>query len=361
MKVLVVTDIPSPYQVELFNEIKANDRCCLEVAYLRHLDPNRQWTSPEIRHTSIELNGSAEGMSRARESARDADLVVFNYYRNANAERLIAERSTLGTPWCFWGERPGFHQPAWAGRLLRKWKLAALHTSTAPIWGIGKFAVDGYKAEFGGARAYHNLPYFSDLERFSVSRREEKPERRFLFSGSLISRKGVDLLAVAFVRLAQELPHVRLKIVGEGELRQSLMRTLSPVSERVEFAGFREWQELPREYEGADILCVPSRYDGWGLVVPEGLASGLPVIATDRMGAALELVVSGHNGWLIRAGDQDALLNAMREAVILPATELSELSCRARESVRTHTLENGAARFVQYAHEAVAGWSRARA
>ncbi len=71
------------------------------------------------------------------------------------------------------------------------------------------------------------------------------------------------------------------------------------MSERVEFAGFKDWNELPGEYASADVLCVPSRYDGWGLVVPEGLASGLPVIATDRMGAALEFVETGRNGWLI--------------------------------------------------------------
>ena len=94
------------------------------------------------------------------------------------------------------------------------------------------------------------------------------------------------------------------RIVGDGELRESLAQTLRPVSERVEFVGFKDWHELPGEYARADVLCVPSRYDGWGLVVPEGLASGLPVIATDRMGAALEFVENGRNGWLIPAGDQ---------------------------------------------------------
>jgi glycosyltransferase involved in cell wall biosynthesis len=104
---------------------------------------------------------------------------------------------------------------------------------------------------------------------------------------------------------------------------------------------------LPGEYEAADVLCVPSRYDGWGLVVPEGLAAGLPVIATDRMGAALEFVRTGRNGWLIPAGDEEALLNAMREAAV------GELPNGARESVSEHTLENGAERFVRYAQATV--------
>ena len=358
MRVFVLTDSPSPYQVELFNEIEARGECALEVAYLRNRDPNRHWSSPAIRHASIELEGPRDAMSRAREAARHADLVVFNYYMHSRAERLLAERAALGTRWCFWGERPGFRQPAWAGRMLRKWKLSKLHSSQVPIWGIGKFAVDGYRKEFGSQRAYFNLPYFSDLQRFKSNGREPNPERVFLFSGSLIARKGVDLLARAFVRLAQEDPNVRLRIVGEGELRQPLTKTLRPAGDRVEFAGFKDWNELPGEYARADVLCAPSRYDGWGLVVPEGLASGLPVIATDRMGAALEFIETGRNGWLIPAADEEALFNAMREAAFL---SLDELSREARESVGLHTLQNGASRFITLAQEVVGGWSHAKA
>jgi glycosyltransferase involved in cell wall biosynthesis len=269
--------------------------------------------------------------------------VVFNYYRHANAEWLIDGRDG---PWCFWGERPGFHQHAWAGRLLRKWKLSKLHATPTPIWGIGKFAVDEYRKEFGSQRAYYNLPYFSDLERFRSPVREEKSERVFLFSGSLIARKGIDLLVAAFARLVREIPNVRLRIVGDGELRR--------VSERVTFVGFKDWHELPREYAAADVLCVPSRYDGWGLVVPEGLASGLPVIATDRMGAALEFVETGRNGWLIPAGDEEALLRVMKEAAVQPLRELRE---GALESVSGHTLGNGAARFFKCAQAAVENWN----
>jgi glycosyltransferase involved in cell wall biosynthesis len=349
VKVFVLTDCPSPYQVELFNEIESQGDCSLEVAYLRWRDPNRQWKSTDIRHQAIES-------TRAHESMHAADVVVFNYYRHPYAERLIGERAGLRAPWCFWGERPGFHQPAWAGRLLRKWKLSKLHASPAPIWGIGKFAVDEYRREFGVQRPYFNLPYFSDLKRFEGSERRERAERTFLFSGSLIHRKGVDLLAAAFVEIAREFSNVRLRVIGDGELRESVEQTLRPVRERVEFVGFTDWDQLPQAYASADVLCVPSRYDGWGLVVPEGLASGLPVIATDRMGAALEFVETARNGWLIAAGDQDALINAMREAARLSASELEQLGHHARESVSAHTLESGAARFVLCAREALAVW-----
>ena len=349
MKVFVLTDSPSPYQVELFNEIETQGKCELKVGYLRRRDPHRQWTAREIRHEAIDLD--SERMRRALQAAREADLVVFNYYFHSHATELIGERASRGGPWCFWGERPGFRQLEWAGRLFRRWKLARLHSSSVPIWGIGKFAVDEYRREFGPQRSYFNLPYFSDLERFEGARCAERSERVFLFCGSLIARKGVDLLARAFVQLASEVPNVRLKIAGEGELRSALTQMLRPVSDRVEFTGFRDWDELPELYTSADVLCVPSRYDGWGLVVPEGLASGLPTIATDRMGAALEFVRTGVNGWLIPAGDETAILEAMREAASLTETERAEHSRCARASVKEHTLKHGAERFVQFARE----------
>ncbi|HEX6650782.1 MAG TPA: hypothetical protein VF075_14625, partial [Pyrinomonadaceae bacterium] len=149
MRVLVLTDCPSPYQVELFNEIEAHGKCTLEVAYLRGRDPDRQWKTANVRHESVDLDGRQDALSRAREAARGADVVVFNYYRHEHAELLIKERAATGDPWCFWGERPGLRQPAWAGRLLRKWKLSKLHAAPIPIWGIGKFAVDEYRREFG--------------------------------------------------------------------------------------------------------------------------------------------------------------------------------------------------------------------
>ena len=83
VKVFVLTDSPSPYQVELFNEIEAQGNCELKVGYLRSRDPQRQWTSSEIRHESIE--SGREWNVAARESAARADLVVFNYYFHPHA------------------------------------------------------------------------------------------------------------------------------------------------------------------------------------------------------------------------------------------------------------------------------------
>ena len=358
MRVVTLTHSASPYQVEFFNAIAALG-VELEVAYLYRTDPARQWTTPLLSHRALCLDEQPGRFEEVQASVLGADLAVFNYYSERLAKVLLNARAVSGKAWCFWGERPGFRKPEWIGRLRRRCSLSWLHASQAPIWGIGKFAVERYQAEFGTSRKYTNLPYFSDLERFQSAgevRKREISERVFLFSGSLISRKGVDLLGRAFVRLARKFHNVRLQLIGEGEARGALMRTLQPVSDRVEFLGFKDWAELPNSYTGADILCVPSRYDGWGLVVPEGLAAGLPVIGTDRMGSAIEFIQTDRNGWLVPAGDEDALFTAMHKAASLPSGKLAELSCRARESISEHALKHGADRFICAARDAVINW-----
>jgi glycosyltransferase involved in cell wall biosynthesis len=359
VKIFLLTDIPSPYQVEVLNQIAQDKDLILHVGYLRRADPSRRWSSAHLSHEYVWLDDGPRQFDTARQFAREADLAIFNYYLHPHAEVLIQDRALTRRPWCFWGERPGLRKPEWVGRLFRSWKLRWLHSSEAPIWGIGKFAIERYQAEFGLSRKYFNLPYFSDLDRFANDRTGQCDKQSglvFLFSGSLINRKGIDLLARAFVRLLSEGYNAELQIIGEGELRRSLEKTLEPVLSSVKLLGFVEWKDLPSYYRACDVLCVPSRYDGWGLVVPEGLASGLPVIATDRMGAALEFIQSGKNGWLIPSNDEEAIFEAMREAVTLSSSSLALLRKQAEQSVSSHSLHHGATKFKQYSLETVANW-----
>jgi glycosyltransferase involved in cell wall biosynthesis len=357
--ILTVTHSASPYQVELFDKIAGNGEVDLTVVYLHRFDPTRDWDVRDLSHKALCLGEELDRHATVRSNVQRADLAVFNYYAEKPARDLLALRAASQKPWCFWGERLGFRKPEWLGQIARRFLLSCLHQTKAPIWGIGQFALERYRREFGNQRAYWNIPYFSNLDRFQtcagkLSRRNT--DRTILFSGSLIHRKGVDLLAQAFLRVARIVPGVRLAILGEGELRSTLMGVLSPVRERVEFLGFKDWDELPRYYGAADVLCVPSRYDGWGLVVPEGLASGLSVIGTDRTGAALEFVKTGINGWLIPANDEDALYVSLCQAATLPKERLSEISRAARASVTEHTLQAGAQRFIDAAHDAVSNW-----
>ena len=376
---LVITYIPSPYQVELFNAIASSGKFKLKVAYLKSLCDApiaQQWQQPDIQHKYLIVNECDRNFKLLEQELSQSDLVVFNYYNHHRLSQLMDRCLELNKPWCFWGERPGFKHPGILGWLYRRWKLASLHKSAAPIWGVGIWGVEQYRREFTMSRNYFDLPYFSDLKRFATDkRRSDKKKRVFLYSGALIKRKGVDLLAAAFSQLAQQFDqrsqqasssyggvicdNIELHFIGDGELRPSLAKQLDPIRERVKFHGFQPWDKLPHYYQQADILCVPSRYDGWGMVVPEGMAAGLPVIGTDSTGAAIELISDRSNGWLIDADSESALLEAMTQAAKLSPVELANYSQAASDRAANHSLAHGVQRFEQTAIETIGLFSAA--
>lgn len=352
-RVVVLTQLNSPYQVEFFNRVAASGGCHIEVIYLTDKDRNRQWVAPDIAHSHVILTETPSLRKNALDSIASADLVIFNYYTDIFAWRAIRSRARSGKPWVFWGERPGFFHLGAPGRWFRRVFLAPLHERKVPIWGVGGFGIEGYQAEFGLDRAYANVPYYSNLERFDCPARNRSDTRTVLYSGSFIQRKGADLLARAFVRAWKEHPCLRLALMGAGELEESMRKTLEPCGGAVEWIGFQPWDELPSRYARADFFCLPSRYDGWGLALVEALASGLPAIGTDSTGAAVELVKEGENGWLIPAGDEGALVEALGRAATLPPADLARMEARAREAAKLQSLDSGARNFMKSVRDAI--------
>jgi glycosyltransferase involved in cell wall biosynthesis len=361
--IVIITSIPAPYQVELFDGL-AEREPGLRVIYVWRQHPSRSWVNPLLRHQAMFLDEVGTNYNEFFHCVGKSELVVFADYSCSPVREAMRRREAVGKPWCFWGERPGFHGLGELGRFRRRLQLAPLHrNSHVPIWGIGKWAVDGYREEFGATRLYYNVSYFSDLQRFraaSAARCAQSGMIRILYSGALIKRKGVDLLARAFGRVAKVRENVTLSLIGAGPLNTMVQRMLRPLGSRVHFHGFVPWQDLPKFYAQADILCVPSRYDGWGMVVPEGLASGLPVISTTRVGAALDLIQPGKNGWIVPAGDEDALFRAMLEAVSMGSSKLRDMSEYAKQSAETHNLQAGTDRFLDAARATMAQCSASK-
>lgn len=354
--VCVVTFIPSPYQVELFDAIAAAGNLAIRVIYVAPSEPGRQWSARALSHDAETLGTTSVGSSRLQGWLKEANLVVFAWYRHPEVRRWMRARADSGRPWCFWGEAPGAKGGGLVGVAARRWMLRVLHGSKAPIWGIGGRAVDKYRREFGEGRKYFNIPYFSDLSRFLAIPRESKSQGRnktILFTGSLIKRKGVDLLVNAFADLSVKFPATRLRLVGAGPLGPQIQKQAGISEGRIVVEGFVDWDALPDAYEDADLLCAPSRYDGWGLIVPEGMAAGLPVISTDQTGAALDLIHEGQNGFICRAGSSESLRQAMEKWFLLSDEERSVLAGNARSTARGYSIDSGRARFERAALESL--------
>ncbi len=120
-----------------------------------------------------------------------------------------------------------------------------------------------------------------------------------LYVAKLIPKKAPLVLLEAFARV-RERHRCALLFVGEGELRPELEAAAGP---DVHLAGFLNQSELPEAYVAADVFCLPSvLHETWGLVVNEALNFGLPVVVSDKVGCAADLVRPGWNGFVVPAG-----------------------------------------------------------
>lgn len=133
-----------------------------------------------------------------------------------------------------------------------------------------------------------------------------------LFVGRLDERKGVKFLLKAMADVHREMASVHLYIAGAGKLRRSLERYVKhhDLDRSVTFLGFISDDDLVRWYNRAQVVVIPSVFEGFGLTAIEALACGTPVIAT-RTAGLQEIIRDGENGRLVRYGDVEGLADAV--------------------------------------------------
>jgi glycosyltransferase involved in cell wall biosynthesis len=338
-----VSVVPSPYQRDLFRALAARPELDLRVFYLEAASPDSPWPEQPLADYESVLPGFWFPLGKARchwnwrlPDWRDFSILVCNTLLTSVTGHWLMRRAWRHRPWTFWGETPG------RSSLLHDLISAPLHRARA-IAAIGSVAAREYHARFPEPASI-NIPYHCDLAPFLAQPRPAPPHRdpTFLFCGQMIARKGVDLLLEAFAQLDRG----RLLLVGrEAELPQLLAPLAPSVRERIEYAGFQPPQELPHFFAKADVFLLPSRHDGWGVVVNQALGAGLPILCSDRVGAGLDLVEPGVNGLRFPAGDANALAAAMQSCLDAPG-KLIAWGQASRARAAAWTPEAGAGKWI---------------
>lgn len=127
--------------------------------------------------------------------------------------------------------------------------------------------------------------------------------KKFLFVGRLVEVKNLKLL----IRVFNGLPQFTLSIIGFGEQENELK---AMAKENVKFLGAVDNKCLPDIYQSHDVFILPSKSEPWGLVVEEALNNGIPVLVSDRVGCAEE-IVNESNGLVFHYNEMDSLRNAV--------------------------------------------------
>jgi glycosyltransferase involved in cell wall biosynthesis len=201
---------------------------------------------------------------------------------------------------------------------------SAVSSETAKLLGISSDEADRLVVPMG-----------VDVETIRAAVGERAPELgRFLFVGRLVEKKGVDVL----LRALADVPDGRLVVVGDGPDRPALeaLADQLALAERVTFLGRQGRSRVAEELRLAHALVVPSRIardrdaDGTPVVMAEGMAAGVPVIAS-RLGGLAEHIASGENGLLVEPDDPRGLADGLRRVLARP----DEAASWAEAAVRT--------------------------
>jgi glycosyltransferase involved in cell wall biosynthesis len=369
IRLAVIVNMIAPYTKPLFERLGRREECELLVVSETPMERDRCW-NPEsdlpfdhvlLDSWTLDLSRLAVGSGfrtrfdtylyvpkRPLGPLHDfaPDVVVAGgggiWSSPANIAALAGRprRGWAFVPW--WGSFTRPH-PSWPRRIADPWVRYFMRMADACLVYGTRHARD--VAEMGVDPARTVLAPITALAPERPPRRDQirtSANTRFLFVGRLIERKGLDVLLRAFERVDGS----ELWIAGDGPLRDAVSRAAAQDA-RIRVLGHVEGQNLAGLYAQVDALVVPSLYEPWGLVVHEGLANGLPTIATDQVGAADDLIDDGANGYVVRAGSPEATSDAMRKVAAWTPERHERALSRSAETLARCSIERGVEGFLR--------------
>jgi glycosyltransferase involved in cell wall biosynthesis len=165
----------------------------------------------------------------------------------------------------------------------------------------------------------------------------------FLYAGKLEAKKNLHFLMSAFATAGIEKAH--LVIVGNGVLEPDLkgqrLNLKREMQKHIHFLDFQNQAKMPGIYQSCDVFILPSRGPGetWGLGVNEAMASGKPVLVSDKCGCAADLVRDGINGFIFKSNNIDELVSKMKQ-LNLAKNALSLMGDASRDIIKDWSFEN---------------------
>jgi glycosyltransferase involved in cell wall biosynthesis len=172
----------------------------------------------------------------------------------------------------------------------------------------------------------------------AVEPRFDKTVAEILYVGQFEERKGLAFLLDAFDRLRREGLPARLRLIGNGSMEEAIRRK-GACNDAIELVGHVAQHDLPAHLARARCLVLPSittslDREPWGLVCNEAMHAGIPVVASDAVGAAAGgLVRDGRNGFVVPEKSAEALAGALRR-LVADARVAEEMGASARTDVR---------------------------
>ena len=323
MKVLITTNVPSPYMVNFFQLLGLE--CDLTVIFEinNSTERNGRWNNLIFKN----FNGF---ILKSMRFSKDSGLsfgILKHIIKHKN-DLIIIQNSTTPTgilsiffmnfmkiTYVVFSEG-GF---ANKGRPMRSLVKRYLFNSPKFILSSSTMG-DHYFYSYGvSSSKIIRTPFSSILNKDIIANPIDNSEKKMLrknlnnLSRYIVLMVGRFIEIKAFHRIIELWPdkseNVTLLIIGEGPMEEEYKKIIRKKNNNVVIDSFKSFNTLQNYYKFSDVFLHPTTSDVWGLVINEAMAMGLPVVATDRCIAALELIKDGENGHLIDYQNYPLMVN----------------------------------------------------
>lgn len=357
MKVLFLTNIPSPYRVDFFNEF--GKYCDLTVTFegKKATDRDNKWKADNVYNfKAVYLNGIRVSSDKflcfdiIKVLNKKWDAIIIGGYSTPTSI-LAIEYLKLKKQKFFIEADGGFiGNDNWL-----KYKIKKHLISSATWWFSSGKETTKYLTYYGAKK--ENCFWFpftslkqADLEKAAELKKCNKDEIKkklnidegkvLLSVGQFIPRKGFDILIEAIKKLPDD---VGIYIVGGNPPTMYKKLKILYQLKNLHFVEFKVKDELAYYYASADVFVLPTREDIWGLVINEAMAFGLPIVTTNKCIAGLELVDS-KNGAIVSVNNVEALSKVVNNILNTNAKDMGKISL---ERIKEYTIENMALEHIK--------------
>lgn len=378
IRVAAVFPEPTPYRAPLLDRVAALDEIDLTVIYAARTVAARTW-SVAPHHRAVYLRGLAvpgarrvlhhdypltPGVVRALSAARP-DVVVISGWSTFAAQAALAWCRARGVPYVLVVESHDEGPRSGWRRAVKGAVVPRIVRAASGVLVTGTLARRSMVARGAASERVHLFANTIDVEGFGeradrlVPRRPELRERLgaesddvvVLSVARLVPEKGLGVLVHAVAETGDS--RVLLVLAGDGPERERLEDLADVRDVRLRLAGDLEWKRIVEVYAAADVFALLSEREPWAVVVNEAAACGLPLVLSNRVGAAHDLLRDRENGFLVPVGDVDAASAALGTLAADRDLRLAQ-GARSREIAREWGYGPSVEGFLAAVREAVA-------
>jgi len=352
-KSVLITNIPNPYRVPLFNELSKqlkNDNIHLKIIFANKTYKRRlfQLNESDFQFDYTFLDNEAITVGNNNENTYFTYKGLYQQLKNENPDSIIVSGFSSATVKVFLysliNRTPYI---IWNGSIAKKGRKDSfirtlqrkLLTHFAKAFIAYGTKAKSYLMSIGAADEKVFIATNTvDTSFFETATNECRQSihndglNHFLYLGYLVPRKNVGLLIEIANELKQKRNDFCIDIIGDGESREQLELKVKNLDlcEFVKFHGFKQKNELPSYFANTKALLFQTDFDIWGLVLNEAMAAGVPCLSSANAGASFDLIQNNHNGFVVDYGNMADIIEKINFIIENPE-KATEMGKRASE------------------------------